>query len=882
MFVRKTSEPPLTFEQVLANERKALRSGQGPDTDSTKLAEPPLSALCISGGGIRSATFALGVLQGLAEQGVLSSFDYLSTVSGGGYIGSWLTAWKQRQGGLEKIVPALLPAAPFPPKDDPDPLQHLREYNNYLSPKLGLFSADTWTLVATVARNILLNWLVLVPLFMFVLTAPRLVLSLARWGEALKAANGPLWAHQTQLTYLLARLAGLAFAIAVFNTLRYLPGVGKTNHTEANFLKYCLGPVVCAVLLFITMESWFTGGDQTGPTDLTFRTLLIWISSACGLGWVAYLLLHARSMWRRYRLIAALTATLALTCASIVCCAWLLVSRFYPEMGWETYVTLAPPLLLLALMLPVVLFVGLTSSVLEDEDREWLSRAGAWMLLSILFWTGLCSLVLFAPEWALNLGAWGSSAFAAAGGAGGVLTALGGFSLKSKVPRKSSNPGQEEDQPLASKFMGLVLQLAAATFVVIFVVGLAMLTNWLLSVLGLVPGDWTDHWPFLENSKTRWVAAASAVFLAFAWGMARFININKFSLHAMYRNRLIRAYMGASSRAGKVNKFTGFSIEDDMPMHQLDSALRPFHVVNVTLNLVSGKRLAWQQRKAEAFTFSPLHCGSSELGYRPSQEYARGISLGTAMALSGAAASPNMGYYSSPTVGLIMTLFNARLGAWLGNPGDRGARTWTKPGPDSAVASIVREAFGLTNEHCPYVYLSDGGHFENLGIYEMVKRGCRFIVVLDGAADGDLKFADLGNALRKIRIDTKIDIKFDEHWVQSLRDRTKRWALARICYQAAGKGEDGFLIYVKPLMCGTEPPDVVSYQASHTEFPHESTANQFFDESQTESYRMLGLHTVREMLAGWDKKGMPSLAEHVRAAQVGTAVKQVRAAEAGG
>jgi hypothetical protein len=235
-----------------------------------------------------------------------------------------------------------------------------------------------------------------------------------------------------------------------------------------------------------------------------------------------------------------------------------------------------------------------------------------------------------------------------------------------------------------------------------------------------------------------------------------------------------------------------------------------------------------------------------------------------------------MGYYSSPLIGLIMTLFNARLGAWLGNPGQRGARTWTRPGPQSAVASIIREAFGLTNERCPYIYLSDGGHFENLGIYEMVKRGCRAIVVLDGAADGEFKFGDLGNALRKIRIDTKIDIKFDEPWAQPLRERKKRWATATICYQAAGKGEDGFLIYLKPVMSGTEPPDVVSYQASNPAFPHQSTADQFFDESQTESYRMLGLHSVREMLKGWDRKSFASLVEHLRAAP-----PKARGAEAG-
>jgi len=118
-------------------------------------------------------------------------------------------------------------------------------------------------------------------------------------------------------------------------------------------------------------------------------------------------------------------------------------------------------------------------------------------------------------------------------------------------------------------------------------------------------------------------------------------------------------------------------------MHDLQPNLKPFHVVNIALNLVAGRRLAWQQRKAESFTVTPLHTGNCALGYRPSASYGgdKGISLGTAITISGAAASPNMGYHSSPVIGFIMTLFNARLGAWLGNPGPAGSKTWEKPGP---------------------------------------------------------------------------------------------------------------------------------------------------------------------------------------------------------
>src|SRR5215831_6526201 len=182
--------------------------------------QAPLSALCISGGGIRSATFALGAIQGLAERGLLGQFDYLSTVSGGGYIGSWLSAWVKRAGGLQNVIPHLRgddrPHAP----GDPDPIDHLREYNNYLSPKLGFFSADTWTLVATVGRNMLLNWLVFIPLLMFGLVLPRIVLSLARLGETYSLWYVPAvrpWLGS--LEYVLPAGAVLLFFIGIVNVL---------------------------------------------------------------------------------------------------------------------------------------------------------------------------------------------------------------------------------------------------------------------------------------------------------------------------------------------------------------------------------------------------------------------------------------------------------------------------------------------------------------------------------------------------------------------------------------------------------------------------------------------------------------------------------------
>ena len=224
------------------------------------------------------------------------------------------------------------------------------------------------------------------------------------------------------------------------------------------------------------------------------------------------------------------------------------------------------------------------------------------------------------------------------------------------------------------------------------------------------------------------------------------------------------------------------------------------HVVNVTLNLVAGGNLAWQQRKAESMTITPLHAGSAFVGYRPTTPATvpagmgdktprlyggeHGVTLGTAVTISGAAASPNAGSYSTPAITFLMTFFNARLGAWLGNPGRAGAQTFDRSAPVQNIRPILDEMFGLTTDVSPYVYLSDGGHFENLALYEMVMRRCRFIVVSDAGADPNATFDDLGNAVRKIRVDLGVPIEFADGVNIFARDKvpegsraaTGRWA----------------------------------------------------------------------------------------------------------
>jgi hypothetical protein len=239
------------------------------------------------------------------------------------------------------------------------------------------------------------------------------------------------------------------------------------------------------------------------------------------------------------------------------------------------------------------------------------------------------------------------------------------------------------------------------------------------------------------------------------------------------------------------------------------------------------------------------------------------------MAISGAAVSPNMGYYSSPSISLLLAFFNVRLGWWLGNPGRQGEKSYNTEGPSFAVTPLLEEALGLTTDTRSYVYLSDGGHFEDLGLYEMVRRRCRFIVVVDAGEDADFQFADLGNAVRKIYIDLGVRIHFDD--LPILKNRPPDtityeqrrdipyYAIGVIEYGAADGEQtgcgDGTILYVKPALHGTEAAGIISYANAHPTFPHETTTDQWFTESQFESYRSLGFEIMDRILR--DKAPLP-------------------------
>jgi hypothetical protein len=556
------------------------------------------------------------------------------------------------------------------------------------------------------------------------------------------------------------------------------------------------------------------------------------------------------------------------------------------------------PWALTSQLLAEMIFVALSSyETNSDSDREWLGRAAGWYLLVVLGWPFLMFLVFVAGALVADIYQ-SYRAWATGLGTGGLTAWLGKSGL---TPAKG--PAQDGKGLSAN----LILSIAAPVFAVILIVMISAVLDQLLfgealiktpafaapvAAQGAFP-DWPGGW---------WLPIGAAIaFLVGAVGSI-WVNINRVSLHAMYRNRLIRAFLGAShGEARRANKFTDFDVGDNPKMHELllqhdprdapgapKPIWRPFHVVNIALNIVSTKRLAWQERKAESFTVSALHSGTACGAYRPSREYGGGISLGTALAISGAAASSNMGYNSSPALAFLMTLFNVRMGWWLGNPVIKSKKVYGGEGPRITIVALLSEMLGHTNDDSAYVYLSDGGHFENLGLYEMVRRRCRYIIVTDAGCDPDFRFEDLGNAVRKIALDLGVTITF--HGVSTLRGRAEEdrldrhmprlvesirqlvaikrnagadhktpependgrdddplYAVGTIDY---GPDREGFVLYIKAAYHKGLIKDVGtrSYAVAHPDFPHESTADQFFSESQFESYRALGFELTDAIL----------------------------------
>ncbi|MBV9761953.1 MAG: hypothetical protein JO340_15430 [Acidobacteriaceae bacterium] len=888
---------PETIHTVLKSELDALterrkelfRNGKTNEEGREEL-QQTLFGICLSGGGIRSATFNLGILQGLAGQGLLKCADYLSTVSGGGYIGSWFHGIVKRAsyGNLTDVsgkhfhdYESFLANEDTKPGDTfTDPIAFLRSYSNYLAPQLGLLSADTWVIATIYLRNTILNQLILYLALASVLLVPVLLGTFARLAEP--AVSMSFWSPLAFAVLSFALLFGVVWRVGQnlrpiaareFNIP--LKGDSPDNDSSAWWT------IVAPLWALSIVVSFLIGTSTFDPSD-PFTALIVFLALALLFGlslshngyWICYRTRHGTTVlakWKRFLLAAAIV----LLCSVFTLVLLILEQKllFYlahtqmtcsfgalhfgpTPLGMWQCLSWGPILITGALASGNALQTGLMGVDFPDAAREWYSRLAAKLVILSFSWGAWFAISIFAPTGVICLfeqleavgiaAVMGWIATTVAGVVSGKSPATVGQTVSSDPSQQASNSSTLETvakyaPPIA--LAGILIALSTLAFVSV---------NELLAKHSDIASQTVAL--SLNLSGAIYLLIAELVMFAAAFWLSRRININEFSMNHFYKNRLVRCYLGASHIDERhANRFTGFDPQDDISLAHLVPGRNypgPFAIINCTLNLNHGAKLAWQERKAASFVFTPKYCGydpgnPNPRGFVETTDFAYkdGPHLGLATSISGAAVNPNWGFHTAPATAFLLTLFNVRLGWWIGNT--RFPDSAKTPGPSFALKYLIYELLGQTTEQSKYLNLSDGGHFENLGLYELVRRKCRFVVVGDGEQDEIYQFESLGGAIRKIRIDLGHSIEispkriFLESGVSAVH-----CALGKIKYN---DGTHGVLLYLKASLTGDETYDVTQYKKSDPAFPHDSTANQFFTESRFESYRALGKHIVEKV-----------------------------------
>jgi len=791
--LRETDEPVVAFSGSTAVREVDDNADPGAEPFAVRVPRD-LAGIALSGGGIRSATFSLGLLQGLADRDVLRHFDYVSTVSGGGYVGGFWSAYRRRCpkedssrtpeaakqtsertaaapriAGTSTTPPR--PAVPFPTdttdressvryaRSEPDAIRHLREFSRFLAPRWGLFELETWQFFGGAVTAILPTVIVgLSVLTMFVWF--MLIIGSESVG-GLNSAVPTLWL----LSWL--RHVDITMVIVATSTL----GVLWSFERET------------AVIERQSREPYYERWYAVAAAVAFAVTLL-----------VVYWIVGDFRRWQYFEM--------------------------FPAIGGADEVRLrfsAPALGWLAAMVDLILARTLASVFIARPSKGFyraaIDRVIARLLGLAMFWLAMTTFVLgsFALWRATQSMVWTA-------GVGGVATALYTW-----IQRYLSRQPNRAKTGMVGKVLQRYTQpLLAAAALVALTLGCAFLV-------------FTD---IDAGSCTTLVVAVVVVAIAVLT-----YNPNEIGMHALYRSRLARAYLGASNRKARRAENNRQSTQrpgDDMLMRNLPQT-PPLHLICCTANDLAGNHLANLSRGGRSAVLSPLGITVANR-HQPWAEATTQVSLASAMTASAAAFNSNMGSVSmdlGPAATFLMTSLNLRLGYWYRFTTSR-VRGFA-PGLDFLAEMFRRTCSGPKSDS---VHLSDGGHFENLGLYELLRRRCKYIVVSDCGADPDVAFDDVGNALRRAREDFGVEIEMDLGVLKPDEKRYSRQHLAvgDILYP---DGDRGILLLFKPTLVGDEPGDILQYRARNEQFPHESTGDQFYDEKQWESYRRLGLHAAR-------------------------------------
>lgn len=389
-----------------------------------------------------------------------------------------------------------------------------------------------------------------------------------------------------------------------------------------------------------------------------------------------------------------------------------------------------------------------------------------------------------------------------------------------------------------------------------------------------------------KNYENWWILIPLTIVVILGIG----VNLNKFGLHRMYRDRLMETFM--ANKKNIVNNTWGPATEADSclieTMCDKNINPKPYHIINTNIITADSPRPKFNGRGGDNFILSPEYCGSDATGWRKTNDYRKyrfgnnGITLATAMATSGAAINPSagpngQGLTKNKLISVLLGLLNIQLGFWSDNP-DPNKKVLFRLPSNFLFPGLFGNVLGRKlNENQPSVLLTDGGHFENLGLYELIRRRLDVIIVSDAGADEDFKFDDMTNLIEKIRVDFGTKIKFGEvidcgdksrpcdkfplkDMIPDQKDgplgeklllANKGFAIANIYYsEQENQNNKGILIYIKTTLTKDLPADLYGYKMSNPTYPDETTADQFFSEIQFETYRELGFQLAKSV--DWD------------------------------
>ncbi len=775
--------------KIIAQEQDYIRGwrearGDSPLSDGQQAKD--LAGLSLSGGGIRSATFSLGIMQALAGRGLLKKFDYLSTVSGGGYIGSsitWLTSALAQQGGTENKPEAFSTDTDNFPygTDDPRPdreqtatpkqkhmLRYLRAHGYYLTPGAGI---NAFSLLGAILRGTVLNLMVWIPVFIIIF----LLLMGASHLIGKNTGN-----TGTQI---------LGDLLEIFTPELQCPKLGACvdQKGESCNLPEC-------------DDGWQTNP----PTTEEVRTTL----KAIGPFETTKEKLHLLIVYEWALLAGGLVILLLL----ILACAYSVATWF-------------------------------SRSIKPKNRKTWyLIRRWVEKAASMAMPTGIVLILIgIMPLVAAHLHSWLA--------ASGPVAMLAGIAIALRDFKSSSEGGSGQSS-------GAMINIGAG----LFLYGIAV-TSYLVA------------FHILDSDYFAYIVAGFIVSIVI---LGLLVNLNYISIHRYYRDRLMETFMPDIDRA--LRDYTGGAYGANAANLQdislADQPHGPYHIVNTNALLVSSENPVYKSRGGDNFILSPLYCGSNATGWQRTDQFMDGkMTLATAVAISGAAANPNtgvggVGLTRNLFVSLVMSLLNLRLGYWAYNPNPKATYKHSpnhfRPGA-YALGNAMGYGKGGFNETRSFIQLSDGGHFENMGLYELIRRRVKLAIVCDGGADLEFSFSNIQTTICRIEDDFGARIKVlkdaspDEIvptvpappvYPENAGYSKRGYMLGHIGY---ANGDHGWLIFLKTTMIKEVSFKVKGYKAQNPTFPDETTADQFFDEVQFEAYRELGYCIADQML----KSDMP-------------------------